>query len=377
MARFVFKLAMFILLGSTVTEIAFRAALGKRTAWYNAAIETANEAPVDYIFAGSSRVAASIDENRFAQYMGGRLGRKVNAINMGMGFGSLADHYFGLRKLFASNPRNPRDVTVFIEAPLGLPMAETWRDRWTIPGGSPDLFVPYVNSADLARYWQSSDNDVFEKLYLTAAKYLFIVRKGGAVRNRMKAAGDGAMRILLVKAGFAAPETLQADLTRGGGIRIEEADMAFVRKAAVGNFINEMRDQRPLRNWDESVLRSMVALITTHGGRVVLFDLPLNSLQWKPLSTGVRQADRTVFEQVAGKWGVPILRTKFPTEDSDYPDAWHLRRSLAGPFTTALAQSYAAYLADLWRGHSCLPCPHSCGHKVSAASETSVHTSVD
>lgn len=344
MPRFLFKLALFLLLGLTVTEIAFRAALGRRTAWYGAAIATVNAAPVDYIFAGSSRVAASIDENRFAQDMGERMGRKVHAINMGMGFGSLADHYFGLRHLFEADPRNLRNVTVFVEAPLGLPMPETWRDRWTIPGGSPDLFVPYVNSGDLARFWKSSDNDIFEKIYLTASKYLFAVRKGGAVRNRIKITGDRVVQTMLVKAGFAAPETIRADLTSAGGIRIDEADMIFVRKAARSNFASEMRDQRPIRHWDRSVLRSIVELVEANGGRVVLFDLPLNSYQWKPLSTGVRKTDRAVFERVAGKWGVPILKTAFPTGDSDYPDAWHLRRSLAAPFTTALAKSYADYL---------------------------------
>ncbi|MDQ6666520.1 MAG: hypothetical protein M3Z23_19245 [Acidobacteriota bacterium] len=344
MARFLFKLALFLLLGLTVTETAFRAALGWRTAWYGAAAATVKAALVDYIFAGSSRVAASIDEDRFAQYMGERLGRKVHAINMGMGFGSLADHYFGLRQLFESNPRNLRNVTVFVEAPLGLPMPDTWHDRWTIPGGSPDLFAPYVNSGDLARFWKSSDNDVFEKIYLTAAKYLFAVRKGGAVRNRIKVTGDRVVQTMLVKAGFAAQETIQADLTPAGGIRIDESDMIFVRKAARSNFASEMRDQRPIRHWDQSVLRSIVELVAANGGQVVLFDLPLNSYQWKPLSTGVRKTDRAVFGQVAGKWGVPILKTDFPTEDSDYPDAWHLRRSLAGPFTTALAKSYAGYL---------------------------------
>jgi hypothetical protein len=135
MGRLLVKLAVFVLLALVVAELSLRATVGRKTAWYTAAAQIAKVAPVDYIFVGSSRVAASIDEKYFEQAISQRSGRNVKALNMGMGYCSLANHYFGLRMLLRLNPRNLRGVTVFIEAPLGLPFSETWRDRWVIGGG--------------------------------------------------------------------------------------------------------------------------------------------------------------------------------------------------------------------------------------------------
>jgi hypothetical protein len=344
MRRLVVKLAIFVLLALVVIELSLHATLGRKSAWYTAAAQIVNVTPVDYIFVGSSRVAASIDEKYFERAIKHRLGRDVKALNMGMGYCSLADHYFGLRTLLRLNPRNLKGVTVLIEAPSGLPFSETWRDRWLIRGGSPDLFVPYVGFSDLLTFWRLSSDDLTEKLYMTASKYLMTIRKGGAIRNRTMMDGDGVTRTLLEKARLASRSQTSIDLTSAGGIQTDENQIRFVREAAVQNSENEMREQHAIRSWDQSVLRSIVDLVTASGGTVVLFDTPLNSLQLKPLNTELRKSDRQFFEKVADRWGIPILRPQFKTVDSDYPDSWHLRRSLSAAYTNAVAATYIDYL---------------------------------
>jgi hypothetical protein len=346
MRRLFIKLTVFVLLALVVMELSLRATLGRKTAWYTAAAQIANVMPVDYIFVGSSRVAASIDEKYFEQAIRQRVGRNVKALNMGMGYCSLADHYFGLRTLLRRNPRNLKGVTVLIEAPLGLPFSETWRDRWVIRGGSPDLLVPYVEFSDLLTFWRLSSDDPKQKLYMTASKYLMTVRKEGAIRDRTMMDGDKMTWAVLEKARLAARSQTPADLTSAGGIRTDENQIRFVREAALRNSETETREQHAIRNWDQSVLRSIVELITASGGTVVLFDMPLNSLQLKPLTTELRKIDRQFFEEVADKWGIPILRPEFATADSDYPDFWHLRRSLSAGYTNAVATAYMNYVKN-------------------------------
>jgi hypothetical protein len=104
-----------------------------------------------------------------------------------------------------------------------------------------------------------------------------------------------------------------------------------------------MREQHAIRNWDQSVLKSIVDLVIASGGKVVLFNTPINSLQLKPLDTELRKIDRQVFKKVADQWGIPILRPQFTTADSDYPDFWHLRRSLSAGYTKAVAAAYIDY----------------------------------
>jgi len=46
------------------------------------------------------------------------------------------------------------------------------------------------------------------------------------------------------------------------------------------------------------------------------------------------------FEELAKQWNVRVTGPFFDAKDDDFPDAWHLRASLAPSFSRALAHAW-------------------------------------
>ena len=73
----------------------------------------------------------------------------------------------------------------------------------------------------------------------------------------------------------------------------------------------------------------------------MFFEMPLCSVQTATYNTLVRQRDREQFLDHARQWNTPVLHPAIAFADDDFPDLWHLRKSRAAGFTTALADTAA------------------------------------
>src|SRR5512136_1011011 len=100
--RLVFKFQWIVipLLIWIAVEYALRKSDISLPRWYSRAETIARQRNVDFLFIGSSKVAAAFIENRFDIYMSEQLGRKIVSINLGQGFSTPQLHYLGLRNLF-------------------------------------------------------------------------------------------------------------------------------------------------------------------------------------------------------------------------------------------------------------------------------------
>src|SRR5206468_946595 len=105
----------------SLTESILRDTFDRIPNWYGAAQWAASEGRVDVVFSGSSRVAAAVDGASFAREVFLRTGHCPRILNLGRGYSTEAEHYLGLRNLFASHPQSLQGAVVFVEAGGGLP----------------------------------------------------------------------------------------------------------------------------------------------------------------------------------------------------------------------------------------------------------------
>jgi hypothetical protein len=301
----------------------------------------------DFLFLGTSRVAAAIDADVFARDAGSRVGRAARAVNLGIGHYTLTMHYLGARDLLRDHPDALRGTTVFIEAPFGLQEALTWRDRWYYPG-SAKLLVPLLTVSDLPRIWKS-DMRIDEKAYLS----FFTLTHASALLTYRERIGEGVIgkgsektESLAIDLGAATNETEAVDLTSDGGIQTDPNMIDRISRLAIEGFREERAlpgNQRSLGMWDNRVLADLVELIKGAGGQVVFFEIPLHSAQASIRSPAVRAQDQREFAVQAARWGTPIVHPRFDYSDRDFPDVFHLRRSRAAEYTTAL---YSAWVGS-------------------------------
>jgi len=309
--------------------------------WYQQPDLITDGAAVQVLFVGSSFVAAAVDAPTFAAEASKRLDREVNAVNLGKGYSTACEHYLGLRNLWTQHPEELRGCVVFVEAPMGLPFYETPGARWVHPK-APGIMVRLLRRKDLPALWRSATP--FELKARLTTEFLLrwseLWNHRNGVRFRLVDGGTRGVERLLVGLGAAAREHEKADLAETGGIRTDVNALEVVRKRAVAQGRRQVSHQQPMRDWDRTVWAELVRFVRAHGGEVVFFRLPLSSVLAAPYMTKIRREDVRAFRRYAGRSGITILEFPFPCTDDEFPDLFHLRRSLSEEFTARLAQAW-------------------------------------
>lgn len=303
----------------------------------------------NYIFIGSSRVGGSIDTDVFQRQAGRHSHQVVEAINLGHGWSYLVQNYLWLRNLSREHPLRFRNATVVAEAPGGLLGFECqdWHDRWFEPGQE-HLLIYVLRGEDLARLW-TSPMELEDKLRLSfgflARKSEFITRRAAvgnflANKTRARTMAWSAPFIATVPAPVASNV---ADLPTNVGIRTDQEAVARNRQLAIELAKQPPAPEKPPHLPGGAVIDDIAALVRAAGGSLMFFEMPLHSTQAAGHKTPEWKARRKGFAQRASKWGAPVLTVDFHAADEDYPDIWHLRRSLAPDFTSALTRSIVAF----------------------------------
>lgn len=327
------RLAAKLLLLALAVEGAARVVSSFETPWYAAATRDPRLPELGLVFIGSSRAAAAIDARemeRAWEALGG--GRRL-ALNLGRGHSTLVESYFGLRALAAARPDALTGVTVALEAPLGTPPRETWHDGWAHPD-LPALLGSVIAPSDLPRFWRESSATVRAKWTVTAATFSHLPRIAGV--------GKGVLdRILALRL---PRRSTAADLGRAGGVLAEDADVVRARRLAIEMArARGASEYRPGIDADDLVLRSVAELVRNSGGRLVLYAMPLSSVQRGEHLTGAGRREQAELAALAAAWQVPLLEPAMATNDEDFPDLWHLRQSRAREFTRHVAAAIAAW----------------------------------
>jgi hypothetical protein len=321
----------------------------KEDIWTTKRREIRPDLPVNYVFIGSSRVAAAVDERTFAAVMARELGHPTQALNFGHGYTCMVQHYLNLRNLGREHADQMHGCVVFIEAFGGLPEAGEWKSAWFYPRESQHL-LPLLRPEDLPRLW-ASDMSPEDRLRLdedvrvitdVLIRHCALLKNRDRISNELMAQGQRLFGKALSKVvrPRPAPPAVVADLRAAGGIRNDLDGLQLARKLAVDWAKVVSANQTPFRLNEQSVTFDLIRLVKDMGGQVVFYDTPIHSVQAGVYQTPVRLADRKFFrEQLAGL-GVTYLTPDFVARDEDIPDYWHLCESRSPEFTKALAKAW-------------------------------------
>ena len=331
---------LFVLLPLAGIELALRiGVLHRPTNWYDPILTAACADKVDFVFAGSSRVAAAIHAEAFAREVSQQIGVPVRPLNIGRGYTTLAEHDLVLRSLYEQCASSMEGATVFIEAAAGLPDFSTFNDSWVHPD-EPWLIVPVIDWQNLVRMWMASDTPRGNKVDVSMRYSLQAVSYIDWKRRRLLQVGDQVVSRLGARI-TTGGENGAADLSSAGGILSDRASVERARRLAVELAQTTFKDS-PRADWSATVLMDVNALARRHGGRVVVFRMPLSSVQQTPYTTTARLADVEAFRRQAIVADIDYLPIEFATTDEDFPDYWHLRNSRADEFSRRVAVEYRA-----------------------------------
>lgn len=318
--------------------------------WYGPVIDAYGQGyKANFLFVGTSRTRAAVRAEVWDSVMGSILKIRTSSVNLGMGWCTPMEHWHGLHKLVSAYPDALRGTAVLIEAGEGMGLPTRWTENWIVEDRR-DLLVPYMTTDDLGRLWRSSTPG--EHKFAIAADLLFpsfdqFPRLRHTARTDLDTFGQGFVEAIWSKPP-PANTAANSDLSTAGGIRADKKGVELAMFMAESASIHDLKHQEPYGDWDSTIYADIVKLVRDAGGVPLFVRIPYSPTQAKPLETPLRQADKARFEEVMRRWGIPkpVISGNFPTTVDDFPDKWHLRKSLAPAFTKALAIAYLeAFLA--------------------------------
>jgi hypothetical protein len=249
---------------------------------------------------------------------------------MGMGYSTIVEHDLGIHRLFDANPDHMRGCTVCIEAPCGIPSWDTWAGPWA-DEARPELLIECLQRKDLPELVGTRAVPVEEKVTVGAESVSALAREVLWCRRALFKEG-GNLLVALVG-------TPPSALVEAGGIRTDAGGIAAARRLASERSRRDMETQRPLGDWNGTVLARLVSYVQAKGGHVVFYEMPLSSVQRAPLETPLMLAERARFRVVCALWHARFLDLPFPTTDQDFPDLWHLSAARRVEFSRAFAKA--------------------------------------
>jgi len=330
-------LAILVALNSWV-----RPAEAVRDIWYGPLIDAyANGYKANFLFVGTSRTRAAINPDAWDGVMSQVLHARTSTVNLGMGWCTPMEHWYGLHKLLSEFPDALRGTAVLLEAGDGIGYPERWDGNWIVDDRR-DLLVPYMTRSDLPRLWKSStplEAKLSIAVDLLVPAFDQFPRLRHEARSNLDSAGLDIVNGIWQKPTDSAGPS--SDLVSAGGIRTDLKGVELARHLADSMSASDMRDQKPYRDWDSTVQADIVRLVKDAGGIPIFVRIPFSPVQSRPLHTPLRDEDRKRFVAALARWNLPpLVEADFPTTADDFPDNWHLRKTLSPAFTKALALAY-------------------------------------
>jgi hypothetical protein len=276
---------------------------------------------IDYLFIGESRFPAAVDVSLINSSQEG-----VLAVNAARGYIYGGVHYWALTKFVQKYPGILNNSTVIIDNGGGMEFTRPFEQaKFHINEDNPHLFLPHLNFSLLIDYLKHSDNKLKTKIKLSAL-YSCALYRGIPLIN------STAHRLF---AKYASGN----ELTEEGGIKTEKKSILAAQQLLIkiaGEQIANQKYQSPFseQDLDKSLMAAFRDLITSNGGRLVLLNMPLHSLQQAVYDTDLSRKNRETFARWAESRDIPIITvTDFKYYDGDFPDYWHLGRNRRAEYT--------------------------------------------
>ncbi len=333
--RFLTKSALFLLIPWLLAETSLRAFSGPD--WFERADAEMRAGSLSYLFLGSSRTAA-VDPATFENTIRREFSSSAHAMNLAMGYSTVAEYHLGLRWLLERRPEAFKNLTVFFGIQGGIPANDHWTDPWFHPD-KPANLAPWLTGFSLKTLLVRPDLDLSSRAYFALGAFSKAIRSVQGIRGYLL---DRTRAILLALSGKQRPSASTIDLPTAAGIRPDEAGLAVAR-AQAEQYAESLRNQHSIAAWD-GIVSDTVRMLENAGARVVFFSEPMPPEMSEALSLPIATENRSRFSTLARTWNSTLLEPHIDASARDFPDGWHLRASLGPAYTDSLAAAYVRWL---------------------------------
>lgn len=288
----------------------------------------------DFIFIGSSRVPASINAFLFSEISGKK------AINAGRGYMTFGVHYQALKNKVKNHSNFLKNSIVLVEYAYGPQWASSFLDDQMLvfepkllgyDKPMPQLMLPHLSLNSLMEFLKTSNNTISVKIQMLLLHSSFY---------RSSVFSQEKYNILSDKFLFADKNKKKEALVSVGGIKNTNFEIPKEKAKVYAKLAQDIIESNPELSFEilnNSSLFALNKFIKTNGGLLVLFKMPLHSVQENIGSSKKASLNKIVFEDWLKIIDIPIVNnTNFKYDDTDFPDYWHLSEQRRDEFTELL-----------------------------------------
>ena len=293
-----------------------------------------NSKNADFIFIGSSRIPASINEFLFSKISG----KKV--ICAGRGYMTFGVHYQALKNKVKNHPNFLKNSIVLVEYAAEPQWTSSFlNDQMLVyepkvlgyDKPMPQLMLPHLSLNSLIEFLKISNNTISVKIQMLLFHSSFY-RSSVYVQERYKNLSNNFL--------FADKNKKKESLVSSGGIKNTKFEIAKEKAIVHAKLAQDKIESNPELSFEilnNSSLFALNKFIKTNGGSLVLFKMPLHSVQKNIGSSKKASLNKIVFEDWLKSLDIPIVNnTNFKYDDKDFPDYWHLSKQRRDEFTELL-----------------------------------------
>ena len=292
-------------------------------------LEEPNDKP-DYIFLGSSRVAALVNSKLLSD-----LTENKNVLNSARGYMTSGIMIQALKNKLRKKTDFLRNSKVFLEyygqgsltnlsVKDQLKVYESSTTKYT---SQPQLILPYMIFSDLEDFWITSSNSWKVKVKLTILYFSASYRCALFMNEKFNYADK-----VLYKG--------QSNVSESGGIRSDDIEntIQFAKISA------KKEKQRILSEpyltqgiLAESSLSKLNNLIRENGGELVLFKIPLHSISKEIFNTQKSKLNNQVFKKWLNTQKISLIEPENCNyKDEDFLDILHINPDKKDEYTHSL-----------------------------------------
>lgn len=287
------------------------------------------------LFMGSSRVAAAILPEIIDTILEEK---RIKSFNAGRGMSTSTIYYLALKKLEKEGVLE--NSFVFLEAPCGFSSCyDTRYGKW-IDEANVHLIIPYLDLTTFIEFWKYSSNKFAVKCKLSVNYFSYTVR----MFPLFKEVWDNNSIDQLINKFINRSEVVQNEniILARGGIKVDEDAVKAARKFAYSYFEEYAKKMKLIdkSQWEKSRLDDIIKLTKKNNSRLILFNLPVSSLEKKVYEKEISKKNYIIFQDYLRESDITFIDLNHTTySDEDFPDLWHLSRNKAIEFTNSFSVS--------------------------------------
>lgn len=292
---------------------------------------------VDYLFIGSSRVPSTINPKKFIEE-----DKEKIAVVAGRGYMPSGLHYLALQNKISKHPDYIRNANVFIEYPGSSIYAEKYDDvKYRVyepvvktDRAMPNLIIPHLTLSSFFSFLFESKNSLNVKLETTLLFFSSFYRTSAQIKEDFEKHNSPIF----------SNKKDNNKLATEGGIRndnIEFAKQKAIEVALIDKKLLENEEQLTISILNESILAKFSDLVNANGGTLLLYKMPLHSIQNQVYKSIKARENNIIFEKWLTSRNIKVIYIDdFKYTDDDFPDFWHLSVKRRDEFTKKLYYSF-------------------------------------